>query len=237
MKYEVTIKGVSIPVSVSRKTMKNVRLKVFPSGEIKLSVPLDTTDEWITAYLSEKTPWIESKLDLFIKTRAIEKEVHFISGSSTRILGKQVTVRVHTATKKSISIEDDILHIYTTEKEQVSIDKQVNNWWQKTAKQYYMDVIDRLYPIIEKHGIEIPEICVKKMSTLWGSCSRKHGRINLNFYLFKASIPCVEYVILHEMTHLLYPYHNKDFYDFLTIHMPDWESRKRQLDYEYVLGI
>ena len=237
MKHEVIINGASIPVSVSKKNMKNVRLKVFPSGEIKLSVPLDTDDDWISAYLSEKTPWIESKLDSFIKTRAIEKEVHFTSGSSTRILGKQVTVLVHIATKKSISIEDDILHIYTTENDQLSIDKQVNNWWQKTAKQHYTDVVDRLYPIIEKHGIEIPEICVKKMSTLWGSCSRKHGRINLNFYLFKASTPCVEYVILHEMTHLLYPYHNKDFYDFLTIHMPDWESRKRQLDYEYVLGI
>ena len=237
MKHEVTIKGASIPVSVSKKNMKNVRLKVFPSGEIKLSVPLDTDDDWISAYLSEKTPWIESKLDLFLKTTAIEKEVHFTSGSSTRILGKQVTVLVHAATKKSISCEDDILHVYTTEKEQLSIDKQVNNWWQTTAKQYYTDVVDRLYPIIEKHGIEFPEICVKKMSTLWGSCSRKHSRINLNFYLFKASIPCVEYVILHEMTHLLYPYHNKDFYVFLTIHMPDWESRKRQLDYEYVLGI
>lgn len=82
-----------IPISVSKKKMKNVRLKVFPSGEIKLSVPLDTDDDWISAYLSEKTPWIESKLDLFLKTRAIEKEVHFTSGSSTRILGKQVPRR------------------------------------------------------------------------------------------------------------------------------------------------
>ena len=75
------------------------------------------------------------------------------------------------------------------------------------------------------------------MSTLWGSCSRKNGAINLNYYLYKASAPCIEYVVLHEMIHFLYPHHNKDFYDLLTIHMPDWKERKKQLDYEFVLGI
>ena len=75
------------------------------------------------------------------------------------------------------------------------------------------------------------------MSTLWGSCSPKHERINLNFYLYKAPLPCVEYVILHEMGHFLYPKHNRDFYDFLTIHMPDWQERKKVLDYEIVYGV
>lgn len=237
MKHEIIVKGAILPVSVTRKKMKNVRLKVFPSGEIKLSVPLDTPDDWIAEYLSEKTMWIAGKLESFQKTRAIEKEEHFASGTSTRILGKQVTVLVHTAAKKSISCEDDVLHVFTTENNQSSIDKQVNNWWQKASKLYFVGMIKHLYPIIEKHGIEMPEVCVKKMKTLWGSCSRKQKKINLNFYLYKATAPCIEYVILHEMTHLLYPYHNKDFYDFLTIHMPDWESRKRQLDYEFVLGI
>lgn len=237
MKHEVFISGKKYPVAVSWKTMKNVRLKVFPSGEIKLSVPTDTPDDWISAYLSEKADWIEDKLESFVKTRAIEKEEHYISGTSTRILGRQVTVIVHPASQKSISCEDDLLHIYTTESEQALIDKQANNWWQKTAKQYYCEVAKRLYPIIEKHGIDMPDICVKKMKTLWGSCSRKHCKINLNFFLYKATVPCIEYVILHEMLHLLYPYHNKDFYDLLTIHMPDWESRERQLDYETVLGI
>lgn len=237
MKYEVAIKGTAMPVCVSRKKMKNVRLKVFPDGEIKLSVPVDTPDDWIKSYLSDKQIWIEDKLALFVSTRAIEKEEHFTSGVSTRILGRQVTIQVHQSTQKHITCEDDVLHVYTTEKEQTQIDKQVNNWWQRAAKHYYTDVRNQLYPIIGKHGIEMPEVCVKKMKTLWGSCSRKCGKINLNFYLFKATAPCIEYVILHEMIHLLYPYHNKDFYDFITIHMPDWESRKRQLDYEFVLGV
>lgn len=144
---------------------------------------------------------------------------------------------MHEARRKQIMREDAVLHVCTPETDQLKIDKQVNNWWQRSSKQYFQDVVDKLYPIIEKHGVERPAVCVKKMTTLWGSCSRKTQKINLNFYLYKASVPCVEYVILHELAHFLYPYHNKDFYDFITIYMPDWQDRKKQLDYEFVLGI
>lgn len=237
MDFSVTIKGTSFPVMVSLKKMKQVRLKVFPSGEIKLSAPVGTPEKWIVEYLNDKMSWIEEKMDLFVQTRAIEKEEHFVSGSSTRVLGRQLTIQVHSACRKQIVREDGILHVYTPETDQPTIDRQVNNWWQKASKEYFQDVLDRLYPIVEKHGVERPAICVKKMRTLWGSCSRNNQKINLNFYLYKASVPCVEYVILHELAHFLYPYHDKDFYDFITIYMPDWQYRKQQLDYEFVLGI
>lgn len=237
MECSVIIKGTKLPVAVSLKKMKNIRLKVFPSGEIKLSAPIGTPEPWITDYLTNKTPWIEGKLDLFIQTRAIEKEEHYISGSSTRILGQQLTIQVLKARRKQIIRKDSVLYVYTNETDQHKIDKQVNNWWQQASKRYFEDIVNRLYPIIEKHGIDRPSVCVKKMRTLWGSCSRKKQKVNLNFYLYKASVPCVEYVILHELSHFLHPYHNKDFYDFITIHMPDWQDRKKQLDYEFVLGI
>ena len=237
MEFSVTIKEIAYPVKVSHKKMKQVRLKVFPSQEIRLSVPLDTPETWIEEYLRDKTSWIEEKLDLFVQTKAIEKEEHFSSGTSTRILGRQLMVQVVQSNKKQIAVEDGILKILTFETDQQRIDSQVNNWWQQSSRRYFQEVVDHLYPIIGKHGIEKPKVCVKKMSTLWGSCSRKNQKVNLNYYLYKASIPCVEYVILHELTHFLYPHHNKDFYDFLTIHMPDWQERKKQLDYEFVLGI
>ena len=169
--------------------------------------------------------------------RALDIAAHGDDHIHRRDIGQQLTILVHKAPKKQIVREDKFLHVYTPEIEQQNIDKQVNNWWQQAAKRYYQSIVDKLYPIIEKHGIAKPIICVKKMSTLWGSCSRKRGKVNLNFYLYKASVPCIEYVILHELAHFLYPSHNKDFYDFLTIHMPDWQERKKQLDYEFVLGI
>ena len=93
----------------------------------------------------------------------IEKEEHFVSGSSTRILGRQLTIQVHQARRKQIIREDSVLHIYTPETDQLAIDRQVNNWWQKSSKEYFQDILNRLYPIVEKHGVAHPDICIKKM--------------------------------------------------------------------------
>ena len=85
--------------------------------------------------------------------------------------------------------------------------------------------------------METPHLSVKRMRTLWGSCSREKNIINLNYYLYKAPVACIEYVILHELVHFIYPRHDKNFRDFLTIYMPDWQERKRLLDFEIVLGV
>jgi predicted metal-dependent hydrolase len=234
----VSVAGKDLPVIITEKNMKTVRLKVFPSGEIRLSVPYNTPIDWIISFLKKKEKWIEEKIDQFVQTKAIEKEEHIRSGTSTRILGRQLIIRVEAANQKRIEKCDSTLTIYTTNaKDQADIDRQFNNWWQRASKECFISILEYLYPIIRKHGIEKPDVIVKKMSTLWGSCSRKMARVNLNYYLYKASLPCIEYVILHELVHFLYPHHNKDFYEFIAIHMPDWKERKRQLDYEVVLGV
>ena len=94
-----------------------------------------------------------------------------------------------------------------------------------------------MFPIVQKYGVEMPDLRVKQMQTLWGSCSRKYQTINLNYYLYKAPVACVEYVILHELLHFIYPKHDKAFCETLTVLMPDWQERKRLLDYEIVLGV
>lgn len=237
MDFDVKIGRKTASVLVTRKSIKQVRLKVFPSGEIRLSVPLNTPDEWIDAFLRQKQEWINDRACQFEKTRAVEKENHIRSGASTRILGRQLVIRIENASKKRIIRSDNTLILYTpTPQEWESIDKQFNNWWQLSSKEYFRGVLDKLYPIIKKHEVNKPEIVVRKMTTLWGSCSRRKGRIYLNFYLYKASRPCIEYVILHEMAHFLYPHHNKEFNDFITIYIPDWKERKKKLDYEIVLG-
>ena len=106
MDYFVTVKGSVLPVSVSLKKMKQVRLKVFPSGEIKLSVPTGTPEEWIAEYLNDKTGWIEEKLKFFIQTRAIEKEQTTynpsLSGTAqTNYKGRQRPQCLHTRNRST----------------------------------------------------------------------------------------------------------------------------------------
>jgi len=75
------------------------------------------------------------------------------------------------------------------------------------------------------------------MKTMWGNCNPIKSLITFNEYLYKANLLGIQYVIMHEMTHLLYPKHNQNFYNFLTVQMPNWKERKKILDIEVVQGI
>ena len=225
-------------VEIAAKKIKSLRLKVFPDTRIKLSVPLETPAKFITDFLDKKRLWIDRQLNTFSQTDAVEKEHAIRSGSSTRILGRQLSIKVMPATKKRIVHDDHWLLIYTTAPDdQNDVDRQFANWWQKKSKQYLLSQLEKMYPVVEKYGVAMPELRVKKMQTLWGSCSRKYHVINLNYYLYKAPVACVEYIILHELLHFLYRRHDKNFYEMLTVCMPDWQERRRLLDYEIVLGI
>lgn len=237
MVFFTIIDGRTYEIQVNRKRMKRVRLKIFPTMEIKLSVPYDTPNEWIIDFLEKKQAWLQERASIFKSTRAIEKEEHITSGTATRILGRQITIQVIQSDHNHIEKDDQHLFIYTMDLNQAIVDDQFDKWWQKQAKVYFQTVLDRQYPIIRNHGISKPAIFVRKMKTLWGSCGRKSDRINLNYYLYKAPVPCIEYIVFHELAHFVYPHHNKDFYDFLTIYMPDWMERMKMLDYEIVAGV
>jgi Predicted metal-dependent hydrolase len=225
-------------VIVERKDVKKIRLKVLPNGVVKLSAPTGVSDQWINSYLESKTRWIEKSLNYFEETRGNEFEVNICSGASTRILGRQLRVIVDEA--RSFRVDQKGDHIYIQSplySDRQAVQKQFERWWRKQSKDYFEKVLEKLYPIIAKYGYFKPSLQVRKMKTLWGSCSRRLLKINLNYYLYRAPLPCIEYVVLHELTHFLYPKHDKDFYEFLTVHMPDWQERKRKLDHEVVKGL
>lgn len=238
MKYILhTCRG-ELPVEISSKDIKSLRLKVFPDARIKLSTPKGTPDEFIVNFLNNKRPWIDKQLHAFSQTDAVEKERVIRSGTSTRILGRQLSIKVIPAARKRIIRDDHWLLIYTNvPDDQGNVDRQFANWWQKSCKQYLLSQLEKLYPIVQKYGVAMPELRVKKMQTLWGSCSRKHHAININYYLYKAPVACVEYVILHELLHFIYRRHDKNFFEMLTVIMPDWQERHRLLDYEIVRGV
>ena len=145
MNYQIdTIRG-AVPVFVSFKKMKSVRLKVFPSGEIRFSVPLNTSDDFIHNFLENKRKWINTQLERFKETEAVEKEDTIRTGTSTRILGRQLAIKIIEARQKRIVRDDLKLLIYTPEvNNQENIDRQFMNWWQKNSKQYSLVYTSRL---------------------------------------------------------------------------------------------
>lgn len=238
IKLMISKSNEEIEIDISRKKMKNARLKVFPNGEVTILVPHDVPLEWINKYLKDKSGWVKEKLDSFKKTAGVEAIKYIKSGISTKIFGRQVIIIIKKSKKKRVYRNEDIIYIHTPDKKNENImNKQLEKWIRGRSKIVYEKIVDRLFPIIEKYGYERPGIHIRKMKTHWGSSNKEKMRITLNFYLYKALPPCIEYIVLHELVHFLYPKHNKEFYNFLSIYMPDWKERKKILDYEVVQGI
>jgi predicted metal-dependent hydrolase len=113
----------------------------------------------------------------------------------------------------------------------------IQEWLRKQAYANFDSAIKKIYMLILNMITHEPDFEVKRMAKRWGSCLRKKNMILLNSELIKAPMHCIEYVVLHEMLHFQYKGHTKEFYNKLTILMPDWKYRKEILDEEIVLFI
>lgn len=228
-----------VSVQIVRKNIKNIHLKVFRSLEVILSVPMNVATEWIDSFLDSHVEWIAWQITKYKKTSGYNNLSNIRSGSSTQLLGKDMRVYKEASLENRVEFEEKKICIFLkdTADEELA-QKMFDKWWRTIANQIFQVEMEKLYrKIFKKYNLSRPYLVVRKMKTLWGSCTPAKGKITLNEYLLKADIRCIQYVILHELTHLMYPNHSKDFYVFLTIHMPDWKERKKQLDNEVVQGL
>lgn len=228
-----------VKITISRKDIKNVHLKVFRDLQIILSLPKNVPDEWIIDFLNKKRDWIKNQLSKYKQASGYNNLLEIKSGSSTQMLGKDRRIIKKYSVKSYVAEDEKNIYVYVNALDDDMLSQRVlRKWWRDKALEIYNEEMMILYErIFRKYNVEIPSIQIKKMKTLWGSCIPAKSRITLNEYLLKADQRCIQYVILHELTHLLYPYHNNDFYNFLTVQMPDWKVRKEQLDKEVVQGL
>lgn len=229
----------TVKVQVSRKKIKNVHLKVFRSLDVILSVPQQVTDEWIKSFLDSRRKWIDGQIIKYKKTSGYNNLSEIRNGSSTQFLGKDMRIYKEASLNDRVEVDEKRVNLYITDMQDEDLAQRIfSKWWRQTAADVYRQEVDHYYEtVIRKYGIDKPRVTIKKMKTLWGSCTPRKNKITLNEYLLKANIRCIQYVVLHELTHLLYPNHNEDFYNFMTIHMPDWKERKKQLDTEVVQSL
>ena len=235
--YLGSING-NVTINILRKKIKNVHLKVFRSLEVSLSVPENVPDDWIDEFLRRRSQWIDKQITKYKLSSGSNNLNNIRNGSSTQFLGKDMRIYQKESLENVIEIDEKKINVFLKKNDDKYFQKMFEKWWRNTALELYQKEAKKLYnKVFRKYKIEEPHIVVRKMKTMWGSCTPQKGKITLNEYLLKADIRCIQYVILHEMTHLMIPNHSREFYDFLTIHMPDWKERKKVLDLEVVQGV
>ena len=213
--------------TIIKKDIKNINLRVKPNCDVILSVPLKTSDAHIGYVLSKRSDWIESKV-AFYKSKNISENKQYVSGETCKFLGRHYRLKVIQNSQESVKLQGKYLNVFVKNKSNFKRKETlIRQWYQDKAENYFQRVLAKYQPIVNK---EIKSVKVRKMKTRWGSCNPSKSYINLNSELIKAPIQCINYVVFHELTHLIHPNHDNDFYNYLTVHMPNWKQIKNRLE-------
>ena len=230
----------TIEYELQRKNVKNINLKVKPDLSVVVSANKNVPLDYIESFVKSKAGWIVEKLQFFNRTRNHNTAREFVSGETIRYLGKQYRLKVVKAEpeEEGVKFYQGYIYLHVKDKEDYWKKHQLFSLWAKEkATIAFNESMERMYPKIRKYGIGRPSIVIRKMKTRWGSCSRDKQKITLNSELIKAPKQCIDYVMLHELIHFKFRNHNQDFYNFLTVLMPDWKERKALLDSEIILDV
>ncbi|MEG2233281.1 MAG: SprT family zinc-dependent metalloprotease [Oscillospiraceae bacterium] len=237
MKIAINLLGEPREIEIERKKMRSVRLRVTDSGEIKVSASKAMPYAMIEKFVRDKRDWIETALAKIAAKTPSQQSEQLIDGGSVRLLGQPFSVRISEGAKIDLSVDflSSTLNIHTKRPDDEKyLRSQFDRWWRAQCVELYTRKCAELLPIFASFKLGMPAISVKKMTSQWGSCEVNRAKINLNFYLMRAPAECVEYVILHELTHFINPTHNAEFYGFIAKYMPDWKKRRELLKKERI---
>ncbi len=232
-KNVVYVGGKSIEFELQRKNVKNINLRIRSDLSVVVSANPKVPFYYIERLLQNKSGWIFKKIEHFSNVQKTNTKKEYVSGETIRYLGQQYTLKVREAEREEVKFYKGYIYICVKDKDDHKRkEKLFHHWSRGKAEEVFHGSLDRMYPLIEKHGVGKPVIKIRKMKSRWGSCSPHKQSITLNMELLKAPKACIDYVVLHELLHFKYRNHNHQFYDFLTVLMPDWKDGKEILNTE-----
>ena len=218
-----------IIIDVEQKDIKNIHLSVYPpSGRVRIAAPLRMDLDTIRVYALSKLNWIKKQQ---AKHRGQNREAprEFLNRESHYYNGKRYLLKiVEFEASPKIELKHSTLVLYvrpstSTDKRQSIIDE----WYRAQLKMILPSLIEKWE---QRLDVKVNEFGIKKMKTKWGTCNREAKRIWLNLELAKKPSECLEYIVVHEMVHLIERNHNDIFTAFLNEYMPKWRFYKEQLN-------
>ena len=206
---------------------KTLSICVNPDSSVCLRAPIDTTLEQIQQKVHKRASWILKQKRFFESFGTSTTKRQYISGESHLYLGRQYMLRVKESNVNAVHYQNNIIEIECRHKKDAGI--LLQTWYRQRANVKFQEYAQ---PIIEQfsiYGVKPQSLSIKKMDKRWGYCTID-GHITLNPRLICAPRCCIEYVITHELCHLIYRSHNKELYALLTKEMPHWERWKNKLE-------
>lgn len=217
-------------VDVVRKDIKNLHLAVYPpTGRVRVAAPLRVSDDAVRLAVISRLSWIKRQKSKFTN-QARQSEREYVSGESHYFQGRRYRLNVicragasRVAIRNKSSIDLFVREgSYKAQRENIMLE-----WYRQHLKELIPSLVSHWEPII---GVKVADWRVKQMKTHWGTCNIEEQRIWLNLELAKKSTQCLEYIIVHEMVHLLERHHNDHFTELMNKFMPQWRLHREGLN-------
>jgi predicted metal-dependent hydrolase len=225
--HTLSVSGVQ--VSVVRKAIKNLHLGVYPpDGRVRVAAPLAVSDATVRVAVIGKLPWIKRQRASF-SHQARESRRELVSGESHFYRGRRYRLQViegEAPPHMKVLGQRLVMHVragWTVEDR----DRLLQRWYRDRLRAQVPALLAKWQPIL---GVRVTEVGIKHMRTKWGSCNGKAHRIWLNRELMKKSPSCLEYVLVHELVHLVVPNHGDRFLALMDRHLPTWRRRRADLN-------
>lgn len=207
---------------IRKKRIKNFIIRIYPDSKIKVSVPIGATKREIENFLDSKKKWIDNTLEKIAVKKIDSKE------NSEKILGVFKNKRIIKSDLNMIRLSEKNIYIYHNleEIESNEVEKRIEKWKLDELNMILKSYLDRYLIIL---NTKINGYKIKKMTSAWGIYHPRKNYITFNFLLIEKNIKCIEYVVLHELCHIFFQNHKKEFWNLVEKHMYDYKIYRKLL--------
>lgn len=219
----------NICYSVEFRNRKTLAIEVHPDGSVQVIAPLKTEPEVIQDKIEKRASWIAKQLRFFQGNTSGSYIYEWVSGESIYYLGRQYRLKISEG-NPSVKLAGKYLLVQVKDRsDKIKIERIVNAWYLDHAKVKFKERLGILNGILDREGLTVNSLIIRKINKRWGSCTKK-GNLVLNVDLIKVPIHCIDYVLIHEVCHLKHHNHGSEFWGMLTKYCPDWVKLKNKLE-------
>jgi predicted metal-dependent hydrolase len=226
--HQITVRGIT--VDVVRKKIKHLHLAVYPPhGRVRIAVPLRVDDEAVRLAVISKLGWVKRQQASF-EGQARQSAREYVTGESHYFQGNRYRLNVieHDGPAHAYLRNKTTLDLFVRSgSDMAQRERVLLTWYRRELKVMIPPFVAKWEAIM---GVQVAEWGVKQMKTKWGACNTQAGRIWLNLELIKKPPHCLEYVVVHEMVHLLERHHNERFTAYMDQYLPQWKLLRDELN-------
>ncbi|SKC49485.1 M48 family metallopeptidase [Paraburkholderia hospita] len=224
------IKVSGLSVEVVRKDIKNLHLGVYPpNGRVRVAAPLSVSDDAVRLAVIGKLGWIRRQREKF-EAQPRQSKREMVSGESHFFQGHRYRIRVvyqdgpATVVLRNMRTMEIKVRPGTSAEQRLKV---IERWYRDQLKAIILGLLEKWQSLL---GVKVAHWGIKKMKTKWGSCNVDASRIWLNLELAKKPVQCLEYVLVHEMVHLMERHHNDRFTALMDRYLPQWRMVRDELN-------